>query len=160
MSVEGQEERALELHNIGWASRQLAAGKKVRRLSWAYKEQYLVMSGGTLSGCRPCSIGYQPWDDPCLSVEDLLATDWELYEPEPEKTVLDKVVPSHYNSTKITPIEAIRDWGLGFSLGNALKYISRAGKKAGETAVDDLKKAKWYLEEEIAHLEGKATGND
>lgn len=40
---------------------------------------------------------------------------------------------------------------LGFSLGNAIKYIWRAGDK-GKT-VEDLKKARWYVDREIARLE-------
>lgn len=73
-----------------------------------------------------------------------------------ENETLDtKTVPAHYNSTKFKPIDVINDWGLGFSTGNALKYISRAGKKPGETEVDDLKKARWYLNARIAELGGE-----
>ena len=66
-----------------------------------------------------------------------------------------KTVPAHYNSTKITPIAAIKDWKLGFSLGNSLKYIARAGKKPGETELDDLKKAAFYLQDRISELEAE-----
>ena len=53
--------------------------------------------------------------------------------------------PEHYiNGRKYEPIEVIEDWDLPYHLGNALKYISRAGRK--ESAVDDIKKAVWYLE--------------
>lgn len=44
-------------------------------------------------------------------------------------------------------IDVIEAWGLGFNLGNALKYISRAGLKGD--AVEDLEKARWYLDREI-----------
>lgn len=56
--------------------------------------------------------------------------------------------PAHYGG-KDNPYEAIKvieAWGATFCGGNALKYICRAGKKPGEAAIDDLKKAKWYLE--------------
>jgi len=43
--------------------------------------------------------------------------------------------------------------GLGFALGNVVKYISRAGKKEGATALDDLRKAKTYLDKHIETLE-------
>jgi hypothetical protein len=61
--------------------------------------------------------------------------------------------PSHYNSGKIETIEAIEDWGFGqgFNLGNAIKYISRANHK--NDCLEDLKKAKWYVEREIQRLE-------
>lgn len=49
------------------------------------------------------------------------------------------------------PIEVIEDWGLGFCLGNAVKYISRAGRKGD--AVTDLKKALYYIQREIERLE-------
>jgi hypothetical protein len=54
--------------------------------------------------------------------------------------------PAHYGGAD-NPYEAIKvieAWGLGFHLGNAVKYIARAGKKDNDTLVD-LKKAQWYL---------------
>lgn len=62
--------------------------------------------------------------------------------------------PAHYGG-KDNPYEAIkviRAWKLGFALGNAIKYIARAGKKSGESAIDDLRKARWYLDNEIESL--------
>ena len=53
--------------------------------------------------------------------------------------------PSHYNDGKIEVIDYIEDKNLGFHLGNAVKYISRAGKKDPEKTVEDLKKAVWYI---------------
>lgn len=63
--------------------------------------------------------------------------------------------PSHYTSGRFETIDVIEDWQLGFHLGNAVKYISRAGKKDPAKIVEDLKKARWYLDREIARLEGK-----
>ena len=65
--------------------------------------------------------------------------------------------PSHYGGAD-NPYEAIKvidAWQLGFSLGNAVKYIARAGKKSGgiKATVEDLKKAVWYLNHEIERLE-------
>lgn len=63
--------------------------------------------------------------------------------------------PTHYGGAD-NPYEAIKvieAWDLGFCLGNAVKYISRAGKK-GDRLID-LKKAAWYLNREISNLEGK-----
>lgn len=62
--------------------------------------------------------------------------------------------PPHYGGAD-NPYEAIKvieAWGLGFSLGNAVKYISRAGRKS-DPALQDLKKARWYLDREIGNLE-------
>lgn len=57
--------------------------------------------------------------------------------------------PSHYGGAS-NPFEAIKvidAWGLGFSLGNCVKYISRAEHKGN--AIQDLEKASWYLRHEI-----------
>lgn len=63
--------------------------------------------------------------------------------------------PPHYNQGGVETIDAIEAWQLGFSLGNAVKYISRAGKKNPTATVEDLKKARWYLDREISRLEGR-----
>ena len=63
--------------------------------------------------------------------------------------------PLHYNSGKIEVIDAIEDWGLGFHLGNAVKYISRAEKKRDTET--DIKKAIWYLNRYLEKYESKAT---
>lgn len=57
--------------------------------------------------------------------------------------------PHYYSSGKIEVIEAIEDWELGFHLGNACKYISRAGKKDPDKEIQDLEKAIWYLRRKI-----------
>lgn len=54
--------------------------------------------------------------------------------------------PSHYNQGKIEVIEFIEDKKLGFHLGNAVKYISRAGLKDPSKTSEDLRKAIWYVE--------------
>lgn len=64
--------------------------------------------------------------------------------------------PSHYHAESgVEVIDAIEAWKLGFSLGNAVKYIARNAHKAN--AAEDLKKARWYLDRAIANVEqGKA----
>lgn len=61
--------------------------------------------------------------------------------------------PEHYGG-KNNPYEAIKvveAWGLDkdFYLGNVVKYISRAGKKNSDKELEDLEKAKWYLDRKI-----------
>lgn len=61
--------------------------------------------------------------------------------------------PAHYGGA-YHPYEAIKvieAWGLNFSLGCVLKYICRREKKGD--VVEQLKKARWYLDREIARLE-------
>ena len=57
--------------------------------------------------------------------------------------------PSHYNRGGIEAIDAIEAWGLGFNLGNTVKYISRAGVKDPDKRTEDLEKALWYLKREL-----------
>ena len=59
--------------------------------------------------------------------------------------------PAHYTShpSGIECIEVTR-W-MNFNMGNAIKYIWRAGNKGN--ALEDLKKARWYLDDEIKRRE-------
>ena len=61
--------------------------------------------------------------------------------------------PSHYTDGKIEVIDFIEDKNLNFHLANAVKYISRAGKKDPSKEIEDLKKARWYLDRYIQKLE-------
>ncbi len=71
--------------------------------------------------------------------------------------------PSHYTKfgEAYEPINVIEAWELNFQLGNAVKYIPRAGEKLyeGKTALEskiiDLKKSRWYLDREISNLEAE-----
>ena len=68
--------------------------------------------------------------------------------------------PSHYTSGKIEVIDFIEDKHLGFHLGNAVKYISRAGRKDPARTVEDLRKAAWYLNRQIERLEMSLGGQN
>ena len=61
--------------------------------------------------------------------------------------------PDHYNShpSGIEAIEVVRHYN--FNVGNALKYLWRAGLKDENTEVEDLRKAIWYINDEIMRLE-------
>lgn len=58
--------------------------------------------------------------------------------------------PAHYTDGKIEVIDFIEDKKLNFHLGNAVKYICRAGKKDPSKFVEDLEKAIWYIKREIS----------
>ena len=62
--------------------------------------------------------------------------------------------PSHYNShpSGIECIDVVEH--MGFSIGNAIKYLWRAGLKGD--ALEDLKKARWYLDREIQRIEAQS----
>lgn len=67
--------------------------------------------------------------------------------------------PAHYTFGRIETIDFIEDKELNFNLGNVVKYISRCGRKKSKgtsieaKSLEDLKKAKFYLEREIATRE-------
>lgn len=64
--------------------------------------------------------------------------------------------PKHYGGDVVhETYKCLAEWGLiaNAYLWNAVKYISRAGKKGD--VLEDLKKARWYLDREIERLEGK-----
>ena len=94
------------------------------------------------------------------NVEDI---DEQIDRKEVKEKVLDEVKeesvendpvnhPSHYTDTKIEVMDYIEDKGFNFALGNAVKYISRAGKKDKNKTIQDLEKAEWYLNREIERL--------
>lgn len=62
--------------------------------------------------------------------------------------------PEHYTDGGIETIDFIEAKKLPYHLGNAVKYISRAGKKDKEKIVEDLQKASWYISRYISLLEG------
>ena len=59
--------------------------------------------------------------------------------------------PSHYVKG-IEAIDIIESWDLNFSLGNAIKYILRSPYKGKQ--IEDLEKARWYIDREINRLKG------
>lgn len=65
--------------------------------------------------------------------------------------------PAHYaEGRKYEPRKVIADWGLNFNLGNAVKYVARAGRKGDK--IEDLRKAIQYIEFEIEELGGDQNG--
>lgn len=63
--------------------------------------------------------------------------------------------PEYYKAGGIEAIDVIEDWKLDFCLGNAIKYIARAGKKSDD-ARTDFKKAAWYIKR---HWDGVKNGH-
>jgi len=67
------------------------------------------------------------------------------------KTSKDPVNPSHYRGDRVMRIIEEFTLDASFCLGNVIKYVLRHKDKAG---LEDLKKARWYLDREIARMEG------
>ena len=64
--------------------------------------------------------------------------------------IMNKFSPSHYQRGKIQVWDFIADQALDYFTGNVIKYLCRAGHKDRETELDDLQKAKVYIEKRIA----------
>lgn len=102
--------------------------------------------------------------------EDNAQTPAQVFKPNVERAILgmsplnsnsnndpaeDPIKPGYYNDSKITPFEVIDDWDLDFYLGNAVKYIKRAGKKKDNSRLQDLKKIREYVDQEIRKEEAR-----
>lgn len=67
--------------------------------------------------------------------------------------------PSHYCMGGIEVLDAIEAWGLDYHLGNVVKYVARAGRKDPGKTVEDLEKARFYLDRKIRRMkDGEAAG--
>lgn len=116
------------------------------------------------NNCRTCRLRVGGWsvsfsDRNCLLINNSPEEDLDraiaIINGEDDPVVKDDPVnhPSHYTDGKIEVIDFIEDKKLGFCLGNAVKYIARAGKKDPNKEIEDLKKARWYVERRIKELE-------
>lgn len=92
--------------------------------------------------CCECKYNTYATETSCLKTKDCFKSNEEKADDE-----IDMVNhPSHYQHG-IEPIEFIESHNLNFCLGSAVKYIAQAPYKG--TELEDLKKAKWFLEREI-----------
>lgn len=115
-----------------------------------------IVKGGTVMAARKTQLNSRKetetsWEPAPEAVKKgTIVTDPGSY-----KQIFDNISnPAHYtNGRRYEPRKVIMDWDLNFYLGNVVKYISRAGRKGD--ALNDLMKAKQYLEWEIERLEEK-----
>lgn len=94
----------------------------------------------------------------------IIVTNWEVMKfvpnsdpPEDHAHPLNDNIyhPSHYTSYKGIEVIQLTEQ-MNFNRGNAVKYIARAGLKRPETEIEDLCKARWYIDREIVRLGGKS----
>ena len=147
-------------------------GDKIKSMDNAELAKVLCQSK-EFSKCNYCS--YCPSDifckESCIDgIEAWLESPTEENQPADKHVDLHKVAdevtrdnvnhPDHYNHGKIEVVDFIEDQHLGFHLGNAVKYISRAGRKDPARTVEDLRKAAWYLNRQIERLEMSLGGQN
>ena len=83
-------------------------------------------------------------------VLESIAETREKIRDQTERELIDLVNrPPHYTDGGVDTLKFIEAKDLNYRLGNVVKYISRAGKKVGSDPVQDLEKARFYLEREI-----------
>lgn len=117
--------------------------EKLKKIRPDIEEQYLFGWDGY------CPSNFQ-MKDSCEDGFGDCVKCWDKEFVEPANDPVNR--PAHYTDGKIEVIEFIEDKKLGFCLGNAVKYIARAGKKDPTKTVEDLNKAKWYIERRIKEL--------
>lgn len=66
--------------------------------------------------------------------------------------VKDNIKPDHYKAGQGDVISFCQQHGINFSRGNVIKYVTRAGKKDPDKELEDLEKAREYLDREIEKL--------
>ena len=103
---------------------------------------------------KSCTEGIEKWlNSPCEPENPPADKHVDLHKVADEVTRDNVNHPDHYTSGRIEVIDFIEDKELGFHLGNAVKYISRAGRKDADKTVEDLRKAVWYINRQIQRLE-------
>jgi len=151
--IYGQGSKVRIKANVG----NLAAGIKD---TWVGVEGIVYDDSVSLSGGQSVKITHDPHKRGRVGAIVRL-TNLELLNgtvvdaPSPGETVDPAVQhPAHYGGdTTYEVIKVIEAWGLGFVLGNVVKYVARAGKKPGNSELQDLKKARDYINKRIEKLE-------
>lgn len=129
--------------------------------SWATGKSYLNYNYWTVFKGNTC---YNPNNNTFSNWFYYVKENYSIYNSSkfPSNDSIDPVNhPGHYGGSE-NPYEAIKvinSWGLGFALGNTVKYISRAGKKDPDKELEDLKKAAWYLKHHISNKEDETAGH-
>lgn len=113
------------------------------------KEEILDVTDADINRGTYCPAQFQLIDD-CKDGRGNCKKCWDK-EIEEDNDPVNR--PSHYTDGKIEVIDFIEDKKLGFCLGNAIKYIARAGKKEKDKEAQDIKKAIWYLNRYLKELE-------
>ena len=123
-------------------------------VQYVYDTRYQMKKENKANGYPPLETQEeaQAWED--VTKESLVRVNAifnKEYDEAPE--VKEEVNhPPHYTVGGIEVIDFIEAKGLNFNLGNVVKYLSRAGEK-DLGPLKDLKKARWYLNREIAKME-------
>ena len=120
-----------------------------------------LVGGCTCRGFHPAwpenvtiSMEAAPLDVPVQEFPEFYPLKKNLFEKDGADVSEPEMVehPAHYNSGKIEVWDFIVDQDLPYCLGDAVKYICRTGKKDSAKRVQDLEKAKQYIDREIQRI--------
>jgi len=84
------------------------------------------------------------------NISELLAQAEPFPVEPPYFVISDPINPDHYKRNGIEAVDVIEAFDLNYRLGNVVKYVLR---HVGKNGLEDLKKARWYLDREISHYE-------
>jgi hypothetical protein len=132
----------------------VAVDLDVPESSWHKAEGYVIATRAD-ADCAKVHV------TKCDKTPSLVGAETTLYHLTllPEAPVEDAVShPSHYTRFPVEVIELTRH--LPFTRGNAVKYIARAGHKDAAKEIEDLKKAIWYIQDDITQLEKAITKSE
>lgn len=118
-------------------------------LSEALRQSMALISGSDSGSTDKLSTVEDPWGDSGTSTP---SGESETTQPtkSSSKTAVSKFSPRHYQRGSIQVWDFVADQKLDFLLGNVVKYVCRAGHKDYEEELDDLLKAKAYIDKKIA----------
>jgi hypothetical protein len=141
----------------------LINGKAKSKIAAEAKNKVIVSQQGMYGGPKAIAslqektISPRDLKGPAMPIEELLARHG-IVAPDSQPADSSAVDhPPHYGG-KDNPFEAIKvieAWKLDFHVGNAVKYLSRAGKKDPTKEIEDLEKAIWYIRRRIGLLGAK-----
>jgi hypothetical protein len=147
MKKQTKSRKILAMLSEGMTTAQIVKQLKV---SPAYVYTIKSLNKNKKNAAKAASIGKQDIPTPLQDIPTPLqdfATRVDGKGSSPDET---QVGGDHYKDNEIQVWDAIHDWGLGYFSGNVIKYVARHRKKNG---VEDLKKARHYLDKLIAMSE-------
>jgi hypothetical protein len=127
------------VHQVKWADEKKPSGKATFK---SPRSKLIQSVFQTVKDIQPAKQRFASSKD--FSPQKLLA---ELEAAEKKLDLVNK--PPHYKTGGVETIDFIEAKDLNYRLGNVVKYVVRCGKKVGSDPVQDLEKARFYLEREI-----------
>ena len=142
-----------EVHGVKPRVKKAAKKPAVKAKAKMSRKAILAKAGEAASKLQGATVNVGPLEGMDLNYEVMYQISRGKQGRIEEASFVDLInQPPHYTKGGIETIDFIEAKDLNYNLGNVVKYVSRSGLKG--TRIEDLKKAKWYLEREISSLLG------